>query len=372
MKKNDIIKRTKAGSPKAIIFKLKNFQTTGFLNFRIGVILLTILTLSFQSCTQGNEKAGKPKAKKVPLVEIQPAQKSRMVSSIDITGTIEANVFTHIKSPAGGTINMLSVRENEQVEKNRIIAVINPTEREALISENRLQVQQIESKLETTDQNSEEYQATLDKLRKAKSNLEYAKNMYQTVSVISPMSGLVTQRYLDEGSQVGIGEKMLTISDMNSLVIKASVNEKYFEAIEKGKTLRVMLNAYPNDTLTGRISLVYPQIDPQTRSVNFDIKILNFNKKLLPGMMASVKIPVSVKENAVVIPEHAVLTSPDNKNFIYIADDDSIAHRRVVHTGIASGNKLEITKGLQINEKVVVAGQEMLKDGMKVKIVKNK
>ena len=146
------------GDRQALTFKWQHFQI-----FKLFCFL--ILILSFQSCTQGDEKAKKPKAKKVPLVEIQPAQKSRMVSSIDITGTIEENVFTHIKSPAGGTINSLSVRENEQVKKNRIIAVINPTEREALISEN-LQVQQIESKLETTDQNSEEYQALQDKLRK--------------------------------------------------------------------------------------------------------------------------------------------------------------------------------------------------------------
>ena len=156
---------------------------------------------------------------------------------------------------------------------------------------------------------------------------------------------------------------------MNSLVIKAEVNEKYFEAVNKGKKLQVILSAYPNDTLNATISLVYPQVDPVTRSVKFDIKINNFKKELLPGMMASIKIPVSVNENAISVSEQAVLTSPDNKFFLFVVDKDSIAHQNVVEKGITSGNKLEILKGLNENDKVVVSGQEMLKDSMKVKIM---
>jgi len=362
MKTNNINIEKKESNRKSTIFKFSNFQIVTFLLF--------YTVLLFTSCKQNNEQAKKPKAKKAPLVEVQSAQKTNMVSYIDITGTIEPNVFTQIKSPADGTINSLSARENQHVRKNQIVAVINPTDREALISENRLQVQQIENQLKTADENSEEYKTLSEKLEKAKSNLEYAKNMYQVISVVSPMSGLVTERLLDQGSQVGAGEKILTISNMNSLVIKASANEKYFQAIEQGKKLPIILNAYPNDTLSGRISLVYPQVDPATRNIKFDIKILNFNKKLLPGMMASVKISHSENENAVAVPEQAVLTSPNGENFLFVVTKDSLALRKRVQTGISSGNKLEIINGLKENEKVVVAGQEMLKDSVKVKIMK--
>ncbi|MDZ7777998.1 MAG: efflux RND transporter periplasmic adaptor subunit [Bacteroidales bacterium] len=163
---------------------------------------------------------------------------------------------------------------------------------------------------------------------------------------------------------------MFTITDMSSLVIKAQVNEKYFEAIKEGNKLPVILNAYPNDTLSGKISLVYPQVDPVTRSVKFDIKILNFNKKLLPGMMASIKIPVSEKENAISIPNRAILTSPENENFIFVVDSNNVAHRRVVEKGMDSNNQVEIINGLKEGEKVVVDGQGRLKDSMQVKTMK--
>ncbi|MDX2414009.1 MAG: efflux RND transporter periplasmic adaptor subunit, partial [Bacteroidales bacterium] len=253
--------------------------------------------------------------------------------------------------------------------KGKIVAIINPEERLALIAGNQLEIEKAELQLEKENKDSENYHQLKQSLIQLNENLEYAKNMYQTVPVICPMNGLVTQRWSDQGGQVSAREKIITITDMGSLVVKAEVNEKYFEAIKSGNKLPVILNAYPEDTLAGRITLVYPQVDPVTRSIKFDIEILNSNKTLLPGMMAFLKIPVSVRENVISIPEHAVLTSPDNKYFLFVVDNNSIVNRRVIETGIISGNKLEIKKGITENEKVIVAGQEMLKDSMKVKIM---
>jgi multidrug efflux pump subunit AcrA (membrane-fusion protein) len=370
MKKDNINIEKKEFNRRFAILKFSNWLIFKLHHFQIGTLIFIITALTLASCQQSTDRTAKPQPKKIPLVKVQPAVKIKMVSFIEITGTIQANVFTDIKSPADGIIESLHARENQQVEKDRIIAVINPNDRVALISNNQLQVQQIEAKLNTTNKNTDEYSVLMQELEKAKENLEYATKMYQTVPVICPMNGLVTQRWTDNGSQVGEKEKIITVSDMNSLVIKAEMNEKYFEAIKQGKKLPVILNAYPNDTLAGSISLVYPQVDAVTRSIKFDIKILSFKKTLLPGMMASIKIPVSEKENAIVVPEQAVLSSPDNTSFLFIVNTDSLALKRIVQTGISSGNKLEISKGLKENEKVVIAGQEMLKDSIMVKIMK--
>jgi len=333
------------------------------------ILALLIIALNFSCNSEKNQKKSS-KPQKMPFVKVEAATAIKMVLFIEITGTIQANVFTDIKSPADGIIESLMARENQPVEKDKIIAVINPNDRVSLISNNKMQIQQIEEKLKAADKNSEEHIALLQELKKAKENLEYATKMYQTIPVICPMSGLVTERWLDKGNQVSAKDKILTISDMGSLVIKAEVNEKYFEAVKQGKKLPVILSAYPSDTLQGQISLVYPQVDPVTRSVKFDIKILNFNKELLPGMMASIKIPVLVKRNVIAVPEQSVLIAPDNKKFLFIVDRDSIAHRKVVETGMVSGNKLEIIMGIKENDKVVVSGQEMLKDSIRVKIMK--
>ncbi len=292
-----------------------------------------------------------------------------MASAIDITGTVQANIVTEVKSPADGILETLFARENQYVEKDKLIAVINPSDRVSLISSNIEKIESLEHKLKTTDKNSDGYQDLLSDIEKSKSDLGYAKNMYKTIPVVCPMNGLVTQRWSDRGSQVSTKENIITITDMGSLVIKAELNERYFEAIKQGKKLPVILNAYPNDTLQGAISLVYPQIDPVSRSVKFDIKLQNFNKSLLPGMMATIKIPVAIIDEALTIPEYAVLTSPDNKNFVFTVDADSIAYRTIIKTGITSGNKIQIIDGLNNSDRIVISGQDMLKDGVKVKIM---
>jgi len=363
MKTNDRNIKSKVSNQRASIFK--------FSNWHIVTLVFIITALSMQSCKQNTEQVAKPTAKKTPLVKVQPAVKTKMISFIEITGTIQANVFTDIKSPADGIVESLMARENQRVEKDKVIAVINPNDRVSLISNNQLQVELLDAKAKAADKNSDEYKTLVQELDKAKNNLDYAKKMYQTIPVICPMNGLVTQRWTDKGSQVSAKDKIITISDMNSLVIKAEANESYFEAIKQGKKLPVILNAYPNDSLQGVISLVYPQVDPVTRSVKFDIKIVNFNKSLLPGMMASIKIPVSVNENAIAVSSDAVLTNPANERFIFVVNKDSIAFKRIVKPGISAKKQTEIISGLAENEKVVVMGQEMLKDSLKVMIMKN-
>ncbi|NCD00066.1 MAG: efflux RND transporter periplasmic adaptor subunit [Bacteroidia bacterium] len=349
------------------IFKLSNFQI-----FKLNRIfkLLFVVLIVLQSCSGNDTQTQSTTTKKIPLVKIQVVEETEIVSYIDITGTIEANIFTDIVASTDGIIEILYARENQTVYKDNIIAVINPNNRVSIISKNKLIINELNTKIKKADTTSVLYDSLQIELENANKNLAYAENMYQTIPIICPMTGLVTQRHTDIGNQVNIKDKILTISDMNSLVVKAEINEKYFENIKKGDKLTLMLNAYPNDTLTGIITLIYPQIDPVTRNVKFDIKIQNFSKTLIPGMLAYIKIPVASNKNAITVPEQAVLTSPDNKNFVFTVNTDTIARKIMVVTGISSGNNIEITKGLKPKEKVVISGQEMLKDSIKVKIIK--
>lgn len=332
------------------------------------LIISLFVIIGLASCQKKEQAGAQKSAPKIPFVKVQPAVKIKMVSNIEFTGTVEANIVSDLKSPVDGVIESLAARENEQVTKNQIVAVVTPNDRQALIASNQLEIQKLEQQIENAEAGKED---TLhQELGKAKNNLEYAKNIYQTIPVVCPMDGMVTNRWLDAGNQIGAREKIITISDMNSLVVKAEVNEKYYGAVKQGKKLPVMLGAYPGDTLTGTISLVYPQIDPVTRSVKFDIKVQTNGKKLLPGMMATLRLLVSSSENAITVHPDAVLTGPDNSNFVFVTGADSIAHKRKVTIGISTEKKIEITSGLAENEKVVVMGQEMLKDSVKVQIMK--
>lgn len=333
-----------------------------FKTFVISLIL-------FAYACNSNDKQEVKKKPKVNFVEVITTSEQKNISYIEIVGTIEPNITTDIKSTTDGIIDKLYAIENQYVYKDGVIAVINPNDRVALLANNARITKDLEIKLKNAGSDTILYQKVKKELDKAQKDMDYAKNMYNTVAIICPMSGTVTTKWLNQGSQVESKEKILTIANMNSLVIKAEVNEKYFQAITHGKKIAVLLNSYPNDTLTGIISLVYPNIDNTTRAVKFDVTIQNNNKKLLPGMSATLKIPVTITANSIFIPTDAIL-SANNKQFVFTVDTNNIAHKKMIKTGITNNNLTQITSGLKLKEKVVIKGQEMLKDSLTVKIIK--
>lgn len=332
-------------------------------------ILAISVILTVYACNSDN-KQEVAKKEKVNFVEVITTTEQQNISYIQIVGTIEPNITTDIKSTTDGIIEQLYAVENQYVYKDQIIAVINPNNRVALLASNAQIIKDLDNKLKNASNDSLLYEKIKKELEDAKKNMDYAQNMYKTVAIICPMSGTVTTKWLNQGSQVEIKEKIITVSNMNSLVIKAQVNEKYFQAITQGKKISVLLNSYPNDTLTGIISLVYPNIDNTTRAVKFDVTIQNNNKKLLPGMSATLLVPVKVIEKSIFIPSDAILTTNNNKQFVFIVDSNNIAHKKMVKTGITNNNLTQIISGLKPKEKLVVKGQETLKDSFKVKIIK--
>mgnify|MGYP005846935277 CR=1 FL=1 len=327
------------------------------------------LLLNVYACNSGDKKEA-TKKDKVNFVKVITAKKQQNISYIEIVGTIAPNISTEIKSTTDGIIDKLYAVENQYVQKGDIIAIINPNDRVALLANNTQIIKELENKLKKLASDTLLYLKIKKELDEAQKNMAYAQNMYNTVTIISPMNGTVTTKWLNQGSQVQNQEKILTVSNMNSLVIKAEVNEKYFEAITYSKKIAVLLNAYPNDTLTGKISLVYPNIDNTTRTVKFDVTIQNNNKKLLPGMSATLKIPVAIIENSIFIPTDAILTANNDKQFVFTIDTSNIAHKKNIKTGITINNLIQVINGLKPKEKVVIKGQEMLKDSSIVKIIK--
>lgn len=332
-------------------------------------ILAISLILTIYACNSDN-KQQVAKKEKVNFVKVITTTKQQNISYIEIIGTIEPNISSDIKSTTDGIIDNLYAVENNYVKKGDVIAIINPNDRVALLASNTQIIKEIENKLKNAENDTILYKKIKKELVEAHKNLEYAQNMYKTVAIICPMNGTITTKWLNQGSQVENKEKILTVSNMNSLVIKAEVNEKYFQAITHGKKIAVFLNSYPNDTLTGIISLVYPNIDNNTRAVKFDVTIQNNNKKLLPGMSATLKIPLAITENSIFIPTDAILSANNNKKFVFIVDSNNVVHKKMIKTGITNNNLTQILSGLEINKKLVINGQEMLKDSLTVKIIK--
>ena len=113
-----------------------------FVHFVAILPYIMVLPLLLFSCS-GNNKKAEVKPKKLPLVKVQAVTTSKMALFTEVSGTIQANVFTEIKSSADGIIEILSARENDRVTEGQLIAIINPNDRVNIISNNSLLVEKL-------------------------------------------------------------------------------------------------------------------------------------------------------------------------------------------------------------------------------------
>ncbi len=328
-----------------------------------------ILITSLLSCsTDKKTKITITKTKKLPLVETVVVLQQDITSEINIVGTIKPNISGIIKAPENGIIEQLKVRENQHVSKGQIIAMLNPTERLALISKNKQQVQNVTAKIKKSGHAPDSLQ---QELQSAQVDLDLSYKMFQRIPITAELTGVISERWIDSGSEVSERDQLLEIYQPSSLVIKAEVNEKYYSALQVGKKLNIKLSAYPNENFTGTISLIYPKISEITRSISFDIK-LDKTTKLLQGMMAEITLETQSHENAFCVLDDAILTNSNEQPYVFVIDSQNIAHKKNVALGISSKGLTEILSGINPKDMVVVKGQELLKDGSAVKIMKTK
>ena len=334
----------------------------------ISVLLVAVI---FSGCSKDANDAGTKPKQKAPLVKVEELKLNTISKSVKLTGTVEAKVMTTVIAPSDGYIEQLNTQENQFVRKEKVLAVIASQERTSLVSQTKNKVEELKSQLEKTSSNSTDYSKLNSQLELAKKELEYADKLFLGIPVISPLSGTVTQKLIEAGSIVSAKQNLFTIIDFGSLIIKTSVSEDLFTKIKLGDKLKVKFNAIPQKDFIAKVTLKYQQIDPATRNFPIELKLINGTNEITPGMMAELELITDKKDKVLTVPNDVFIVNQKGEKLVY-AVKDTVAHQKIVATGISNEKVTEVISGLNEGEKIVVLGQELLKDGIKVTVQKPK
>jgi RND family efflux transporter MFP subunit len=158
----------------------------------------------------------------------------------------------------------------------------------------------------------------------------------------------------------------LTLMDLSVVKMMVNVIEKEFIHLQKGQPAKITVMAFPGRTFEGRITIITPALDLQSRTAEIQVSIPNPGYILNPGMFGRVEIPLRSNPQATLVPIQALMNEED-KDFVYILKDGK-AYRRPVQKGIVKDTFVEIIRGLTPGEQVITAGQEFLRDGMPVRL----
>lgn len=203
-------------------------------------------------------------------------------------------------------------------------------------------------------------------VQQARATLELNRAQLANLIILSPMEGEVTKRHVDPGTMVKDTTAILTLMNLSEVKMMVNVIEKEFVRLQKGQTVQIVVTAFPNRVFQGRVAIITPALDLQSRTAEVQITVPNPGYVLNPGMFGRVEILLRSNPKATLVPIQSVLSQED-QDVVYIMKDGK-AYRRVVQKGLVLDTSVEILKGVRPGEQVITAGFTYLKDGMPVRV----
>ena len=199
----------------------------------------------------------------------------------------------------------------------------------------------------------------LDVARSQISRLEKEGKVHKRTYYPSPISGVIVKKNVLQGSFIKAGQEILRIANLNKLWVFIHIFEKDLTFIKKRQRVELKVAAYRDKKFTGKIDLIYPFLDPQTKDIKVRIVVKNQRNLLKPGMFAKVEIESRLPGKSIIIPDSTIIYSGD-KSYVFVSLGSGRFELRQVQVKIASGGKAIISKGLSKNDLVVANGQFLL------------
>lgn len=202
----------------------------------------------------------------------------------------------------------------------------------------------------------------------AQAALDQAKIGLGETSIVSPVDGVVSDKYQSVGQLVGPTSPIVNIVSQG-VEMTLGVEESQIGQVAEGQKAEITVSAYPNVIFPAKVASISPTADPKSRTFQVKVRPEPADSRLKAGMFAQVRIITQQKANALLVPKDAVVTKSGQATVFVVKD--GTAHAVPVKTGLSSGNNVEVTSGLSAGEEVVVAGQADLRDGDKVSATKS-
>ncbi len=356
------------------------------------ILHVAALTLILQACSSPKAgEANKDQSDKAVAQETFSLQKGQLSSSLQIPGELVAYQQVDLYAKVNSFIKKLYVDIGDEVKAGQLLAVMEAPELSSQLAgaESRLNSQEavyLSSKatysrlLETSKTPGTVSQNDLDmafaKQKSDLAQLQAAKAAYREVGdnrnyllIRAPFSGIISARNVSAGAYVGPSGKgselpVFTLQEQKKLRLAVSVPEAYSGSLSSKNTVSFTVNALPGRNFTARISRLSGALDSRLRSQRTEMDVINTDKKLLPGMIAEVTIPLTGNASTFVVPSKAVLNSTTGIFVIKVINNK--AKWVPVKTGRQADDKTEIFGELTEGDSIIKTATEEIRDGSDV------
>jgi membrane fusion protein (multidrug efflux system) len=231
-----------------------------------------------------------------------------------------------------------------------------------------LKVQRAKNELEQTEKLYQLGGVSKTKLDEARINLDVAQTEMDKTRLVATRDGILGDKGADIGEFVTPQRKIATLVAIKNVVVKVGIIEKQVDKVYPGQKMLVTVDAYPGNVFEGTIQSISPIITGESKTFEITARIPNPDSLLLPGMFARTKVITYEADDALSVPNDALIKTSGGFQ-VFVINKDNVAEARDVQVGYVSTENTQIQSGLNPGDVVIVQRPPELKAGSKVKII---
>jgi membrane fusion protein (multidrug efflux system) len=327
----------------------------------VGVLMYGISKIHNDDSPDDQNAAATTSADEIP-VNIIKARIGRFQDVISAVGTLKGEAEIELRFEVDGKIEEFNVSEGAKINRGQIIARLS--QRDA-----SLKVQRAKIELEQKEKLYALGGIAKTQLDEARLNMDVAQTELDKTQLRASRDGILGDKGAEIGEFVNPQRKIATLVAIKNVVVEVGIIEKQIDKVYPGQKMIVTVDAYPGQVFDGKIETISPLISSDgSKTFSIRAKIPNPNSLLLPGMFARAKVVTYEADDAISVPNDALVKTPGGFQ-VFIVNKDSVAEARDVGVGYVATEFTQVESGLAPGEIVVVQKPPELKAGAKVKVI---
>ena len=355
------------------------------LSFTVSTLTIGALAILSAGCSHQASQQGPPPA----AVTVAPVEQKEIVEWSEFTGRTEPVESVEIRPRTSGYIQEVRFQSGQMVKKGDVLFVIDPRWNQAVFDQRQAEYDQAKSENDRTAKllannaiSAEEAEGRKARYEEAKAALDSARLDLEYTEVRAPIDGRVSRALLTEGNYVsgnaGSASLLTTVVSVNPVYVHADIDEdtllKFNELVYSKKLgttadgkIPVELELADEDNFPhqGYIESFDNKLDPDTGSILLRAVFPNDDGRIMPGLFARIRIPLSERHDALLIDERSIGTDQANKFVLTLTPTNTVQYQAVELGPLVDGKRV-VRSGLAVGEKIVVNGLARVRPGMPV------
>lgn len=334
-----------------------------------------LLVVFLSACEKAAEDVKAKRPAKTHLVEVVEAQRMNIAIERERTGTLMANQEIQIYNQEEGQIISLPFFEGDQVTQGELLVSLDDRLLQTQLARTQALRRKAEQDLKRIRGLANKQMAAQIELTRLETELAVARadeKALQTrlnyTQILSPINGVVSQRLSEPGNIAERYTHLLTVSDQSRLTTEVSVSELLINKLQMSAEVDIEIDALQQvGAIKGRIERIHPNLNPVTRTGLVEISLEPVPQGARPGQLARIKLRTQEAER-LLIPFTALRRDSEGE-YVFIVNDKQQAQKVAVLSGLRIAENIEILKGIDAKQYVVIRGFTDLRDQQKVTVV---